>query len=99
MIPFILNYTIEETLAAMPTKEQAILKNLTGLKLSGKEAGYLYERVQDHKWYLGERLKRDVGLRVAAVDYVENFYEPRQTNRNLPRQTQRFLQPNLTATL
>jgi len=25
-----------------------------------------------HKWYVSERLGRDVGLRVAAVDYFEN---------------------------
>jgi hypothetical protein len=25
---------------------------------------------------LGENLRRDVGLRVAAIDYVENFYKP-----------------------
>ena len=28
--------------------------------------------IQEHKWFLSERLGRDVGARVAAVDYLEN---------------------------
>jgi Zn/Cd-binding protein ZinT len=29
--------------------------------------------LQDHKWYLSERLGRDVGLFVAALDYFLNI--------------------------
>lgn len=31
------------------------------------------KRVNDHKWLLSERLGRDVGFVVAAVDYFLNF--------------------------
>ena len=53
------------------------LKELAGVKLSASEARDAWPRVLEHKWYLGERLGRDVGLRVAAVDYFENIRRPR----------------------
>ncbi len=53
------------------------LKRLAGVKLSPSEARDVWPQVLEHKWYLGERLGRDVGLRVAAVDYFENVRPPR----------------------
>lgn len=53
------------------------LKELAGVKLSASEASDVWPQVLEHKWYLGERLGRDVGLRVAAVDYFENIRRPR----------------------
>jgi hypothetical protein len=53
------------------------LKKLAGVKLSASEASDVWPQVLEHKWYLGERLGRDVGLRVAAVDYFENIRRPR----------------------
>jgi len=53
------------------------LKELAGVKLSASEAAHVWPQVLEHKWYLGERLGRDVGLRVAAVDYFENISRPR----------------------
>lgn len=58
----------EETVARRRT-----LRQLTGLHLPVNEAQHAWERIMDHKWYLGERLGRDVGLRVAAVDYFDNI--------------------------
>ena len=54
------------------------LRKLAGVRLSESEARAVWPRVLEHKWYLGERLGRDVGLRVAAADYFENI-EPRRT--------------------
>ena len=48
------------------------LRQLAGVELSSSEARAVWPSVLEHKWYLGERLGRDVGLRVAAVDYFEN---------------------------
>jgi hypothetical protein len=48
------------------------LRQLAGVELSASEARAVWPSVLEHKWYLGERLGRDVGLRVAAVDYFEN---------------------------
>ena len=75
MIHYQLDYVIEEVKNNTPTAEQTKLKDLVGKNFEKGEAKYVWERVIDHKWYVGERLKRDVGLRVAAVDYVENFYD------------------------
>lgn len=77
-----LDYTIEKTLQQQPTLEQKFLKEFTGKKFDSKEAKNVWSRVIDHKWYISERLKRDVGLKVAAVDYLENFYEARNPNNS-----------------
>lgn len=71
-----IDYTIEKVLQNSPSREQKILLELAGEKFPKEEAEILWEKVQDHKWYVSERLRRDVGFRVAAVDYIENFYEP-----------------------
>ena len=52
------------------------LRRLSGVKLSGAQAQTYWRRVQEHKWYLGERLGRDVGVEVAALDYFENVERP-----------------------
>lgn len=53
------------------------LKRLAGVRLSPREAEVVWARLLEHKWYLGERLGRDVGMRVAAADFFENVEPPR----------------------
>lgn len=48
------------------------LRRLTGRHWSGPAAREAWPRILEHKWLLSERLGRDVGLRVAAVDSLEN---------------------------
>ncbi len=62
MIPYKLDYTIHKVLENRP-------KMLTQSKT-------ILEKVQDHKWYISERLGRDVGLLIATLDFLRN--------RNLP---------------
>lgn len=57
------------------------LKELAGVRLSASEAYDVWPQVLEHKWYMGERLGRDVGMRVAAVDYFENVHRPRRRTR------------------
>jgi len=52
------------------------LRKLAGVRLSAEEASAVWPRLLEHKWYLGERLGRDVGLRVAAADFFENVQPP-----------------------
>ncbi len=78
-IPFKLDYVIEKTLAGESSARRT-LKALTGVKLSAGEARRIWPRILEHKWYISERLGRDVGLRVAAVDYLENI-RPRREGR------------------
>src|SRR5689334_21236147 len=73
-IPYRLDQVIEQTLNAPGVREQRALKLLTGLELGRDEAGFFWPRILDHKWYMSERLGRDVGLRVAAIDYFENVW-------------------------
>ncbi|HEY8561263.1 MAG TPA: DUF4032 domain-containing protein [Pyrinomonadaceae bacterium] len=76
MIFYKLNYRIGKFFRNDVTPEQKMVSKYLSAELPAREAKYLWERIVDHKWYVSEGLKRDVGFRVAAVDYVENFYEP-----------------------
>ena len=75
MIFYPIDYVVEEIKKNEPSIEQRNLKKYAGADFTREEAVYVWERVLDHKWYIGERLKRDTGLRVAAIDYLENFYD------------------------
>jgi hypothetical protein len=57
------------------------LREWAGVKLSASEVHAEWPRVLEHKWFVSERLGRDVGLRVAAVDYFENVRRPRPSLR------------------
>lgn len=76
-IPFKLDYVIERTLAAQQWSEGREIKSLTGLNVSEAEARAVWSRIVEHKWYMSERLGRDVGMRVAAIDFFENINAPR----------------------
>src|SRR5437870_3588995 len=65
-----------ENLYRGPSRHRNLLRVYTGDDISESEAQNLWNRITDHKWYISERLSRDVGFHVAAIDYVENFYEP-----------------------
>ena len=77
MIPFRLDYVIDRTLREAACEEQRALRELAGVRLAPAEARAEWQRVLEHKWFVSERLGRDVGLRVAALDYFENVRLPR----------------------
>src|SRR5215211_7358662 len=79
MIPFRLDYVIEKSIGEGACEEQEVLKELAGVRLPAAEARAEWTRVLEHKWFVSERLGRDVGLRVAALDYFENMRLPRHT--------------------
>ena len=79
MIPFRLDYVIEKTIGEGACEEQKVLKELAGVRLRAAEARAEWPRVLEHKWFVSERIGRDVGLRVAALDYFENVRLPRHT--------------------
>ena len=80
-IPFKLDYVIERTLKKQGKAEQRMLKRLAGVTLTAAEARAVWPRILEHKWFISERLGRDVGLRVAAIDYIENVAPPRAVHR------------------
>ncbi|MBS1794802.1 MAG: hypothetical protein JSS81_13160 [Acidobacteria bacterium] len=93
MIFYQLDYVVEEVLKNTPSPEQLRLRKYLNRDFPQNEAKYLWGRIVDHKWYVGERLRRDVGFRVAAIDYFENFYEPQNLSKTKPGAWRRILGP------
>ncbi len=85
MIPFPLDYVIERVLLAEDhnsgRREQRMINELTGVRLDKQRARQVWSAILDHKWYLGEQLNRDVGLRTAATDFFENIAPPEVASR------------------
>jgi Domain of unknown function (DUF4032) len=76
MIFYKIDYAIGKIFTTEPRQERMLIRKYTGTKLSEREAIRLWDLIVDHKWYLSETLGRDVGIHMAAVDYVENFHTP-----------------------
>jgi SpoVK/Ycf46/Vps4 family AAA+-type ATPase len=51
---------------------------ICGTKLDGDLAADLWPKMLRHKWLLSEKLGRDVGLRVACIDFLENMEQARE---------------------
>jgi transitional endoplasmic reticulum ATPase len=51
---------------------------ISGTKLDADTAADLWPRILQHKWLLSEKLARDVGLRVACIDFLENMDQARE---------------------
>jgi len=85
-IPFKLDYVIERTRVEVEraARRRALRRALVGVCVSAREAQAAWPRIIEHKWYVSERLGRDVGLHVAAVDYFENIAPPMRTPRRSP---------------
>jgi hypothetical protein len=65
-----LSEVFEPTIAAIPTD------------LRGKlEPAELFHEILDHRWYLSEREKKDVGLETAVESYVEEVLRTRPSER------------------
>lgn len=83
-IPFRLDHVIDKV-ADYDRSAQQRIKTLSGRTLSASEASAVSPRILEHKWYISERLGRDTGLKVAAIDYLENIYNaPKQGSHPLP---------------
>src|SRR5271157_2293658 len=50
----------------------------SGARFEPKAAGDLWPRILQHKWLMSEKLSRDVGLRVACIDFLENMEKARE---------------------
>lgn len=86
-IPTPLEYVIDCLRRDESEVERRMLRELTGLTVPAEEARALWPRLLDHKWYMSERMGRDVGLRVAAIDFFGHV-EPRP--RVAPRASRIF---------
>jgi SpoVK/Ycf46/Vps4 family AAA+-type ATPase len=46
---------------------------ISGEKFTPDIAAELWPKILQHKWLLSEKLRRDVGLRTACIDYIDNM--------------------------
>ena len=60
-----------EALAPEVCAEQIL--EISGTKFEPEAAAELWPRIVQHKWLMSEKLGRDVGLRVACIDFLENM--------------------------
>ena len=51
---------------------------ISGEKFAPETAVDLWPRILKHKWLLSEKLGRDVGLRTACIDYIDNMEQARK---------------------
>ena len=86
MIQFKNDYAIDKIIAEQPSKEQNFLQNMFGKKVEKQAAKAYLKRILDHKWYISERLGRDIGLPVAALDFTVNI-EPLPVAKRSRRKT------------
>ena len=72
---------LEEIVENVPKKSSSeslhwfyrfIIRYLSSLDLSEKEAEKHYFGILEHKYFLSEKMDRDIGIRVAALDYFLN---------------------------
>jgi transitional endoplasmic reticulum ATPase len=63
-----------EIVADIPAPEDCAgrIFEYSGRKFDPEVAAELWVNILQHKWLLSEKLGRDVGIKVACVDYVEN---------------------------
>ncbi|HEV2802570.1 MAG TPA: DUF4032 domain-containing protein [Pyrinomonadaceae bacterium] len=63
---------VSERVQGDDEREKQKFESATGVRLAPAEAQEVWPQVLEHKWYMSERLGRDVGLRAAALDYFKN---------------------------
>ncbi len=51
---------------------------ISGTKFDPETAAVLWPGILQHKWLLSEKLSRDVGLKVACIDFLENMDQARE---------------------
>jgi hypothetical protein len=82
-----LDFTIINSPRTKYSDAQVLLRGFTGLEFARSEADSIWADVLNHKWTISEKLQRDVGFRVATIDFVENFYQPKTKNREMKKTT------------
>lgn len=61
---------------------QVLLEEFTGKKFSRNEAESVWTNIANHKWNMSEKLGRDVGFKVATIDFIENYYQPKSVEKS-----------------
>lgn len=61
----------QETLS--PEECTTRIFELSGSEYKPEEAADLWSKIMQHKWLLSEKVGRDIGLRTACIDFLENM--------------------------
>jgi transitional endoplasmic reticulum ATPase len=63
-----------EIITEIPNSDECATRifEYSGRKFDPEVAGQMWISILEHKWFLSEKLGRDVGLKVACLDYLEN---------------------------
>jgi transitional endoplasmic reticulum ATPase len=61
-----------------PDVAAAKIFECSGARLEPEAAADLWPKILQHKWLMSEKLARDVGLRVACIDFLENMEQARE---------------------
>jgi len=71
---------MKENSFEMPTPEYCATKifEISGAKIDPESATDLWSKIMQHKWLLSEKVGRDIGLRTACIDLLENMEQARQ---------------------
>ncbi len=64
--------TVENTDMPNPETCASLIYDCSGRSFEPEIAVKLWPTILQHKWFLSEKLGRDVGVRVACLDFVEN---------------------------
>ena len=70
--------TEELTDILAPEDSASKIFECSGARLEPEAAADLWPRILQHKWLMSEKLSRDVGLRVASIDFLENMEQARE---------------------
>jgi transitional endoplasmic reticulum ATPase len=64
-----------ELVANIPTAEECATRifDFCGRRFDSEVACDLWVNILQHKWFLSEKLGRDVGIKVACLDFIENI--------------------------
>jgi len=71
-----MNETIPET--PLPEVCASKIFEISGTKFDPDIAANLWPKILQHKWLMSEKLSRDVGLRTACIDFLENMEQARK---------------------
>ncbi len=63
-----------DIVANIPSPDDCVSKifEYSGHRFEPETASEVWMRVLEHKWHLSEKLGRDVGIKVACLDFIEN---------------------------
>jgi hypothetical protein len=64
----------DQTIEEMPPNICAgKIFEISGEKVAPEIAAEVWPNILQHKWLMSEKLGRDVGLRTACIDYIDNM--------------------------